>query len=46
MADKEFKKYLMFQQFQATQITPSSSTATLTQSGNPIGCFTFRTPNT
>ena len=36
----------MFQQFQATQITPSSSSATFAQSGNPTVGFTSRTPDT
>jgi len=35
MSNEEFKKYQTFQQFQATQITLFSSTATLAQSGNP-----------
>ena len=32
--------------FQATQITPSLSTATLAHSGNPNVCFTSRAPDT
>ena len=35
----------MFQQLQGTQITLSSSTTILTQSGNSTAWFTFRTPN-
>ena len=43
--DEEFTNYKMFQQFQATQITPSSSTVTLAQSNNPTACFTFKAHN-
>jgi len=46
ISDEEFKKYQMFQQFQAVLITPSSFIVTLAQSGNPTVYFTSKAPNT
>ena len=45
MSNEEFERYQMFNQFQAIQMMPSSSTTTLAQIGNSIICFTSTAPS-